>query len=66
MADKAILTITDVAELLCVSRPTVYQLIRRNDFPSFRIGNRTRISRAALDAWIAEQSRSGGQYGSAQ
>lgn len=66
MTDKAILTITDVAELLCISRPTVYQLIRRDDFPSFRIGNRTRVSRAALDAWIAEQSRGGGQYESAQ
>ena len=55
-ADKIALTVTEAAELLGVSRPTVYQLINREDFPSFRIGARRLISRSGLERWVQQQA----------
>ena len=48
-------SVTEAAKLLGVSRPTMYTIIRREDFPSFRVGGRRLISRAGLERWIAEQ-----------
>lgn len=47
---------TEAARLLGVSRPTLYQLLNRQDFPSFRVGNRVLISVAGLQAWIDQQT----------
>lgn len=57
--NKLALSVTEAAVLLGVSRPTVYTLIHRADFPAFKLGSRTLISRAGLAAWIEKQS--GGQ-----
>ena len=53
--EKITLSVTETAALLGVSRPLVYQLIHRRDFPSFKIGGRTVISRKALEEWVASQ-----------
>lgn len=53
------LTVTEAAALLGVSRPTVYELINRDDFPSFRIGTRRVISRAGLERWVEAQAAHG-------
>ncbi len=47
----------EAARLLGVSRPTLYQYIGRDDFPSFKLGGRTLISVDGLRAWIEKQSR---------
>ena len=36
--DKLALSVTEAAALLGVSRPTVYTLIHRADFPAFKLG----------------------------
>ena len=54
--NKLALSVTEAATILGVSRPTVYTLIHREDFPVFKIGNRTLISRAGLAAWIEKQT----------
>lgn len=54
---------TEAARLLGVSRPTVYELLRRNAFPSFHVGTRRLIPVSGLEAWIAEQSSGGGNCG---
>lgn len=46
---------SEAAELLGVSMPTVYELTRRDDFPSFKIGNRTLISVELLSDWVKRQ-----------
>lgn len=48
---------TEAARLLGISRPTLYQLLNREDFPSFRVGNRVLISVAGLQAWIDKQTQ---------
>lgn len=57
--DFIALSVTQAAALLGVSRPTVYQLMNRADFPSFRIGARRLISRAGLERWVQEQAERG-------
>ena len=49
-------SVTEAARLLGISRPTMYAIIRREDFPSFRVGGRRLISLAGLQRWIAEQT----------
>ena len=44
------------ARLLGVSRPTVYQLMGREDFPSFKVGTRTLVSVEGLREWIRKQA----------
>ena len=48
---------TEAARLLGVSRPTLYQLLNRADFPSFRVGSRVLISVAGLQKWIDQQTK---------
>ena len=57
MNEKITLSVSEAAIALGVSRPTVYQLMRRADFPSFKIGTRTVIPRQALERWAEEQAK---------
>ena len=45
----------EAARLLGVSKPTVYQLMNREDFPAFKVGARTLISVEGLREWIRKQ-----------
>ena len=53
---KRVLSVTEAAEALGISRPTLYTLLHRSDFPSFRIGNRVLISMDGLHRWVAAQA----------
>ena len=55
-SEKIALSVTETAEMLGVSRPTVYRLIQRADFPAFKIGSRTLISRDGLARWVEAQA----------
>ena len=54
--EKIALNVKEAAALLGISRPTMYQLCRRDDFPALRVGNRTLISRAGLERWVEQQA----------
>ena len=45
----------EAARLLGVSRPTIYQYIGRDDFPSFKLGGRVLISVDGLKTWVGNQ-----------
>ena len=45
----------EAARLLGVSRPTIYQYIGRDDFPSFKLGGRVLISVDGLKTWVENQ-----------
>ena len=53
--EKLVLNVTEVSEILGVSRPVVYQLMRRSDFPSFYIGKRRLVPRDKLKEWVDRQ-----------
>lgn len=48
-------SLNDAAKLLNISRPTMLQLARRDDFPAFRIGRRWVINGEALQRWLDAQ-----------
>lgn len=50
----------EAARLLGVSRPTLYQLLNQEGFPSFRVGGRVLISVSGLQSWIDRQA--GGEH----
>ena len=49
------LTAADIATYLGISRSGAYNLMQAVDFPSFRIGGRIMVTRAAFEAWLVEQ-----------
>lgn len=52
----------EAARLLGVSRPKVYELLNREDFPAFKLGGRTLISVDGLRRWVERQA-GGGENG---
>ena len=56
VTEKLAISVDEAAALLGISRPTVYELIHREDFPSFQIGRRTLISRVRLAEWVEAQA----------
>ncbi len=54
---KLVYTASEAAEALGgISLPTLYSLLRRDDFPSFRIGRRIMVSVAGLEAWVQREA----------
>lgn len=49
------ISVSKAAEILDISRPKVYELIRQEGFPAFRLGGRTLISVEGLRDWIKNQ-----------
>lgn len=56
MVEKLTYSVTEAAEALGVSRPTMYELIHREGFPSLKVGNRVLISRRRLVEWVDQQA----------
>ena len=57
LIDRLTVNPSECGELLGLSRPTVYDLLRRRDgIPSFKIGTRTLIPIDGLRVWIAQQT----------
>lgn len=55
-AEKRCYTVEDLQIILCVSRPTVYSLLKRNEFRWFQIGGgKYRISKKSFDEWLDSQ-----------
>jgi excisionase family DNA binding protein len=53
----SILTLTEVARLLKIPYARAAELTRQNVLPHFRLGRQIRISRSALDDFIAAGGR---------
>ena len=53
-----LLSVNEVAELLGISRPTVYALIRRGELVPIRVGERARFEPADVRAYL-ERHREG-------
>ena len=54
--DKLAYSLTETAQVLGVSRPTVYALIKQQGFPVFQIGGRKLVSVEGLRDWIRSQT----------
>ena len=57
MTDKIAISVSEAAELLGISKPKMYEIIRREDFKAaFQVGTRTLISRSKLESWVEMQA----------
>ena len=63
-SDKLAISVSNMADLLSISRPTAYAIIARSDFDAvLHVGRRTLISRSRLEAWIERQCGGGDEDG---
>lgn len=54
--NKLALSVTETAKALGVSRPTVYALLRREDFPVVCIGSRKLVPVEGLKNWLTKNT----------
>ena len=53
MAIDNALSALDVAKLLGVSKNTVYEMVRRGELKSYRVGRKMRFTKEDVDSYIA-------------
>ena len=56
---KMTLTVREAADMIGISKPKMYELIREGEIPSIHIGKKIVIARQALLDWLSE----GDSYG---
>ena len=53
--EKRCYTIKELQEILGISRPTVYELLKKNEFRWIQIGTKYRISKKSFDEWLDQK-----------
>ena len=48
-AEKRCYTVKEIQDILGISRPTVYELLKKNEFRWIQIGTKYRISKKSFD-----------------
>lgn len=56
---ETLLTISEVANVLRVSKMTIYRLVHDGQLPSMRIGKSLRVPVSALDAYLSQAADAG-------
>lgn len=57
MESTLTMSVEEAARELGICIKSVYTLTHRADFPTIKIGRRTRISRAGLAEWVRQQEQ---------
>jgi len=57
MNERLTMSVAEAADQLGISLKSAYTLTHRQDFPTIKIGRRTRISRDGLREWVRTQER---------
>ena len=52
------MTVAELADYLHVHPSTIYRLLKKHEFPAFRVGADWRVTREAIDRWRAQRSES--------
>ena len=52
-----LITVTELQQILHIGRDTAYNLVRRKDFPSVKLGREYRILSDKLQDWLVKQQR---------
>ena len=53
--EKRTYTVDEIQDILSISRPTAYNLVKKNVFHSVRGGGHIRISKKSFDDWLDHQ-----------
>nr|WP_308496957.1 helix-turn-helix domain-containing protein [uncultured Agathobacter sp.] len=51
-AEKRCYTVNEIQDILGISRSTVYELLKKNEFRWIQIGTKYRISKKSFDEWL--------------
>ena len=51
-AEKTCYTVKEIQDILGISRPTVYELLKKNEFRWIQIGTKYSISKKSFDGWL--------------
>lgn len=49
---KRCYTVREIQKILCISRPTAYELIKKKEFRTIFVGGRHLISKKSFDEWL--------------
>ena len=60
----AVMTTRELAAYLQVHVSTIYRLLRRSDFPRFKIGSDWRFLRSQIDEWMVDAVKEQDERGS--
>lgn len=52
MTGKRCYTVKELSEMLGCSRQAVYDLLKRNEFPSYVVGGKHIVSKRGFDKWL--------------
>lgn len=55
--EKRIYNVADIADILSISKPKAYELVRRQDFPKIMIGRAIRIPIESFNIWLEREAR---------
>lgn len=53
--DKRTYTVDEIQDILSISKPSAYNLVKQGLFRSVRIGSSIRISKKSFDEWLDGQ-----------
>ena len=53
--EKRCYTVKELQEILGISRPTVYELLKKKEFCWIQIGTKYRISKISFDEWLDQK-----------
>ena len=53
--EKRCYTVKELQEILGISRPTVYELLKKKEFRWIQIGTKSRISKKSFDEWLDQK-----------
>lgn len=53
--EKRLLRVTEVAQLLGISRSYAYEMVQRRQLPALRLGRAIRVPLGALERWLEER-----------
>lgn len=53
--EKRCYCVKELQEILGVSRPSIYELLKKNEFRWILVGGKYRISKKSFDEWLDQQ-----------
>ena len=54
--DRKVYSVDEIAEILCISRGSAYELVKEGLFHTVRIGSAIRVSRKSFEDWLDNQN----------
>lgn len=53
--EKRTYTVDEIQDILGISQPTAYALVKKNLFKTIYVGRHIRVSKKSFDAWLDNQ-----------